>query len=41
MFTKFIRYHFRDNEAARNSMCVFALGIAMLGGVISFIATFL
>lgn len=41
MFTKFIHYHFRDIDSARNSMCVLALGIATFGGVISFIATFL
>lgn len=41
MFTKFIQHHFRDNDAARDSMCVVALGVALLGGVVSFIATFL
>ncbi len=31
MFTRFIHYHFRDNDAARNSMLALAFAVGVLG----------
>lgn len=41
MFTRFIHYHFRDNDAARNSMLVLAFVVGALGAGLVVLRTLL
>ncbi len=41
MFTRFIHYHFRDNDAARNSMLILAGAVGVLGTAVVLVRTFL